>query len=194
MCKRILAAVLCIPFFLFSQQPDATVLVNQSTLNGFLSAVGPVSGQDHFNVLGMKGTYTWEVKNARIELHPGTAKFIADASVKVGPIQYGNVANGDVEVKYNQELNRIKVKVLKATFEVYTKIFGKKVHIADVDVSKFYRPEFEFAGPTPVQPSVTIELPGGNTKTIFITPVAQNLRIEENQIVVTSNLKFSDKQ
>ena len=176
-----------------AQGPDAVVIVRQSTLNGFFDAVGPVSGKAPYNVLGMKGEYTWTVKNARIQLKPNAAGFTADASVKVGPFEYGSVANGDVEIKYHQETNRISVKVLKASFEVYTKIFGKKMHLGDVDISRFYRPEFEFAGPQPVQPSVLVALPGDQSKTVYIAPFNQNLRVEQDQIVVTSNLKFSDQ-
>jgi hypothetical protein len=176
-----------------AQGPDAVVIVRQSTLNGFFDAVGPVSGKAPYNVLGMKGEYTWTVKNARIQLKPNAADFTADASVKVGPFEYGSVANGDVEIKYHQETNRISVKVLKASFEVYTKFFGKKMHLGDVDISRFYRPEFEFAGPQPVQPSVLVALPGDQSKTVYIAPFNQNLRVEQDQIVVTSNLKFSDQ-
>ncbi len=177
----------------FSQVPDAIVIINQNTLNGFLNAVGPISGKDQYNVVGVKGNYTWTLKNARIELMPNQARFIADASVNAGPFSYGSVASGDVEVKYNQETNRISVKVLKAEFEVYTKIFGKKIHITNVDAARFYKPEFEFAGPQPVQPSVNVNLPNGTSKTIYIAPVSQNLKVDREQIVVTSLLKFSDQ-
>jgi hypothetical protein len=133
------------------------------------------------------------VQNARIDLKPDKAFFTADAKVKAGPAAYGSVATGAVEIKYNQETNRISVKVLKASFEVYTSVFGKKIHIADVDISKYYRPEFEFAGPQPVQPSVDVDLPGGAKKTVYISMAQQNLKIQQDQLLVTSNLKFSDK-
>lgn len=96
-------------------------------------------------------------------------------------------------MKYFPETNRIKVRVVQAIFEVYTKILGKKIHIANVDAARFYRPEFEFVGPRPVQPSVLVYLPDGSTKTIYIVPVSQNLRLEPRQIVVTSRLVFSDQ-
>jgi hypothetical protein len=176
-----------------AQTPDATVIVNQNTLNGFLNAIGPVSGSDQFNVGGAKGTYTWSVKDARIELKPDKAVFIADASVKAGPAGYGSVATGDVEITYNQATNRIRIKVLKASFEVYTTVFKKKVHLADIDIAKYYRPEFEFAGPQPTEPSVNVDLPGGAKKIVYISTAGQNMKIEQNQIVVTSNLKFSDQ-
>jgi len=175
-----------------AQPSDASVVVRESTLNKFLTAIGPISGKEQFKVLSIKGEYVWTLRNPRIELRPNQARFIADANVRVGPLSYGSVASGDVEVKYHPETNRISMKVLKAEFEVYTKIFGKKIHITNIDAAKFYRPEFEFAGPQPVQPMVDVALPGGAKKTIYIAPVSQDLHLEQNQIVVTSQLVFSD--
>jgi hypothetical protein len=188
----LIATFLCYDFSI-AQTPDATVIVNQNTLNGFLNAVGPVSGSDQFKVAGAKGTYTWTVKDARIDLKPDKAIFTADASVKAGPAKYGSTAKGEVEIKYNQGTNRISIKVMKAAFEVYTTVMNKKIHITNVDIAKYYRPEFEFAGPQPIQPSVEIDLPGDSKKTVYISTASQNLKIEEGQIVVTTNLTFSDK-
>ena len=171
-------------------QPDATVIVHQSTLNGFLNAIGPVSGKADFKVAGAKGKYTWTVKNAKINLMPDAAKFSADASIKVAGFKYNSKAKGDVAVKYNQEANLISVKVKKASFEVYTKIFGKKIHIADVDISKVYKPEFQFAGPQPVQDSVEVVMPDESIKIIDISMKDANMKLAEQKIVVTSNLEF----
>jgi hypothetical protein len=173
--------------------PDATVIIHQNTLNGFFNAIGPISGKDQYNVLGMHGDYTWTLRNARIELHPNQARFIADADIHVGPLSYGSEASGNVEVLFHPESNRISIKVLHATFEVYIKIFGKKVHITDIDAARFYKPEFEFAGPQPMQASVDVALPDGSKKTIFIKPISQNLIIEQERIVVTSKLAFADR-
>lgn len=177
----------------FAQVPDATVILHENMLNGFLNAIGPLSGKNQFNVLGAKGDYTWTLTNARIEIGQDQARFIADASVKAGLFSYSTPAVGDVEVKYDPKTNRIKMKVLKAIFEVYTRIFGKKIHITNIDAATFYRPEFEFAGPQPVQPSVNITLPDGSTKTVYITPVSQDLKLVKSEIVVTSRLVFSDQ-
>ncbi len=189
--------VACICGFIISfAQPkpaDAAVIINQSTLNGFLNAIGPISGKDNYNVLGSKGEYTWTLRNARIEFRPDQARFIADASIKVGPFSYGSQAAGDVEVLYHPETNRISIKVLHAIFEVYLKVFGAKIHIANIDAARFYKPEFEFAGPQPIQASVDVALPDGYKKTIFIKPISQNLHIEQDRIAVTSMLAFSDQ-
>ena len=173
--------------------PDATVTIHEQTLNNFLGVVGPVSGKGKFDVAGSKTDYTWTVRNPRIKITAGKAAFVADASVKVGPLNYRSNAKGAVEVKYDAAGNIISVKVLKADFEVYTKIFKKKIHITTVDVSKYYRPEFEFAGPQPIQESVPVDMPDGSVKTVYISTKDQALRLEEGRIVVDSNLVFSDK-
>ena len=175
-----------------SQPADAVVIIRQSTLNGFLDAIGPVSGTDNYNVLGQRGQYRWTLRNARIELHPNQARFIADADVHAGPFSYGSKAAGDVEVLYHPEVNRISIRVLHAVFEVYIKVFGAKIHITNIDAARFYKPEFEFAGPQPIQASVDVALPDGTKKTIFIKPVSQDLHIEEDQITVASRLVFAD--
>ena len=189
----ILTTLICFQTGSPAPLPDATVIIHQNTLNGFFNAIGPISGKDQYNVLGMHGDYTWTLRNARIELHPNQARFIADADIHVGPLSYGSEASGNVEVLFHPESNRISIKVLHATFEVYIKIFGKKVHITDIDAARFYKPEFEFAGPQPMQASVDVALPDGSKKTIFIKPISQNLIIEQERIVVTSKLAFDDR-
>jgi hypothetical protein len=175
------------------QPPDAIVVIHQNTLNGFFNAIGPISGKERYNILGMHGDYIWTLRNARIELRPNQARFIADAEIHAGPLSYGSEASGNVEVLYHPESNRISIRVLHATFEVYIKIIGKKIHITDIDAARYYKPEFEFAGPQPIQASVDVALPDGNKKTIFIKPVSQNLVIEQERIVVTSKLEFADR-
>ena len=183
---------LCCSMISIAQPSDASVIIHQNTLNGFFNAIGPISGKDDYNVLGSKGTYTWTLRNARIELHPNQARFFSDADVKAGPFAYSAPASGEVEVLYHPESNRISVKVLHAIFEVYIKIFGAKIHITNIDAARFYKPEFEFAGPQPIQASVDVALPDGSKKTIFIKQIAQNLHIEQDQIVVSSMLAFAD--
>jgi hypothetical protein len=182
----------CVLPLVYSQPSDASVIIYQSTLNGFLNAIGPISGKDTYDVLGSKGEYTWTLRNARIELHPNQAKFFADADISVAPFSYSSGATGNVEVLYHPETNRISVKVLQASFEIYFKLLGMKIHLADIDAARFYKPEVEFAGPQPIQASIDVALPDKSTKKIFIKPVNQNLVIEQERIVVGSNLVFTD--
>jgi hypothetical protein len=173
---------------------DVSVVINERALNRFIAVVGPVSGKDSFNVSGVKGDYNWKVKNPRIEIEQGRALFVADATVKIGPMSYDSPAKGTVDVNYDAEENRISVKVRKATFEVYTKLFGKKITIENVDISRYYRPEFQFAGPQPIEGSIPVELADGTKKTMYIGTKDRTLRLEGGKITVTSNLVFSFEQ
>ncbi len=195
MLKR-LYPLLCLLFVWqngFGQAPDATVILHQRMLNAFLDAVGPVSGTKNFNLLGVKGRYTWTLSNARIELLPGHARFLADANIKAGPVSYSAPAVGNVEVSYDARDNRIRIRVEHAVFDVYTKVFGRRVNIAKIDAAEFYHPHFEFAGPRPVETTVRVKLPDDRVKILYIEPVSQDMRIEDRQIVVTSRLEFSER-
>ena len=103
----ILTTLICFQTGSPAPLPDATVIIHQNTLNGFFNAIGPISGKDQYNVLGMHGEYTWTLRNARIELRPSQARFIADADIHVGPLSYGSEASGNVEVLFHPERKSI---------------------------------------------------------------------------------------
>lgn len=181
----------------FAQTPasfsDAQVVIHENALNAFLTAVGPLSGRDNFKVGSVKGDYKWTVKNARIEVSPGKARFVADANVDMGIMKYGSETIGDVAVNYDPKTNRINVKVTKAELDIYVKILGKKSNITTIDLAKYYKPEFEFAGPQPLQESVEVELPDGSKKIIYIATTDAKMSLDQDMIVVASKLLFSDK-
>lgn len=138
---------------------DARVIIRETVLDNFLSAVGPIGNTEKFSVAGIKGNYTWSIQNPRIEISTDKARFITDASVKVMSFTYDTTAYGDVEVKYDPAANRISVKILKAAVLIYANLFGRKFNITEIDISRFYKMQFEFAGPQPVQTKADVTLP-----------------------------------
>jgi hypothetical protein len=172
---------------------DASVILRETLLDDFLTAVGPISKTEKFSLVGVSGEYTWTVKNPKIEISTDKARFQADASINVKGFKYDTTAVGEVEVKYNETNNKISVKILKAAIQIYIKVFGKQVNITEVDISKFYKMQFEFAGPKPLQTSVDITMPDGSKKTIMVTAQAK-MALEPHQIVVGSELTFIGKK
>ena len=166
---------------------DAQMILHESTFNKFLKAVGQISGGGKFKKAFIKTNYTWKIRNARIDLEPNNATFYADADIKAKGITFTEKVTGSVDVKYNTVTNVISVKVREAKFDI--KIFGVKV--ATIDLAKYYRPKFEFAGPQPLQKSVFIDLPDGTKKKINITTQSQSFKIVKDRIVVVSYLKFT---
>ncbi|NBV42140.1 hypothetical protein EBR96_05160 [bacterium] len=168
---------------------DAVVMINESTLNKFLEAIGPISGGGVFN--NGRSSYTWTVKNPAIKISKDAAAFTADAQIESGIFSYGTTAKGDVDVTYDNNKNVISVKIRKASFEVAIDLFGNKIKITDVDISAFYRPKFEFPGPQPLQNAFNVDMPDKKSRPIQIGTHVKKIALEPGRIVVASNFVFT---
>ena len=169
-----------------------SVSIDQSMLNNFFNAIGEVKGKGSTKVLGKKVKYNWKVKNPRITIEPGAAIFKADVQIKSGKIKSTPKATSKLDISYIKEKNLIKIKTKKIKVDLKLNLFGKKVKLATIDLSKYYNPTFEFPGPTLNQKSIEIDKPDGSKKTLNIGIENQNLVVENGKITVYSDVKFSD--
>ena len=181
----------------FSQDTNSagqsiSVSIDQSMLNNFFNAIGEVKGKGSTKVLGKKVKYNWKVKNPRITIEPGAAIFKADVQIKSGKIKSTPKATSKLDISYVKEKNLIKIKTKKIKVDLKLNLFGKKVKLATIDLSKYYNPTFEFPGPTLNQKSIEIDKPDGSKKTLNIGMENQNLVVENGKITVYSDVKFSD--
>ncbi len=182
--------LLILPRKAFCQPPTApkhvAVSLHESMLNAFFQSIGKVSGKGEKNNV----KYTWVVVDPQIDLEPGTAKFEAKVQLKAGAFETTEKAHGAVMIDYIRETNRIKVQVQEAKVKLYLKIFGKDIPIGTIDIAKYYRPAFEFAGPQPIQNQVDIEMPDGSVRKIMIRSKDETLVLEKDYVTVYSNLVF----
>ena len=169
-----------------------SVSIDQSMLNSFFNAIGEVKGKGSTKVIGKKVKYNWKVKNPRITIEPGAAIFKADVQIKSGKIKSTPKATSKLDISYIKEKNLIKIKTKKIKVDLKLNLFGKKVKLDTIDLSKYYNPTFEFPGPTLNQKSVEIDKPDGSKKTLNIGMKNQNLVVENGKITVYSDVKFSD--
>ena len=169
-----------------------SVSIDQSMLNNFFNAIGEVKGKGSTKVLGKNVKYNWKVKNPRITIEPGAAIFKADVQIKSGKIKSTPKATSKLDISYVKEKNLIKIKTKKIKVDLKLNLFGKKVKLATIDLSKYYNPTFEFPGPTLNQKSIEIDKPDGSKKTLNIGMENQNLVVENGKITVYSDVKFSD--
>lgn len=171
---------------------DARITISQDVLNKFLLAIGEVKSASSFNISGVKGEYTWIVKNPKITLSQNRARFQSEVSIslKFPPINYTTPAYGDVSIKYNPEDNKIYIKVEKVAFEVSFNILGKKIFVGEVDISKFYQISFTFPGPKPFEAVSEVNMPDGSKRKIKIES-SPNLIIDEGKIIVGSSINFT---
>ncbi len=173
-------------------EPDASISISQDILNKFLLTIGEVKSSSTFNISGVKGEYSWIVKNPKIILSKDKARFQSEVSIslKFPPINYTTPAYGDVSIKYNPEDNKIYIKVEKVAFEVSFNILGKKIFVGEVDISKFYQISFTFPGPKPFETVSEVNMPDGSKRKIKIESIP-NLIIDEGKIIVGSNINFT---
>ena len=169
-----------------------SVSIDQSMLNNFFNAIGEVKGKGSTKVLGKKVKYNWKVKNPRITIEPGAAIFKADVQIKSGKIKSTPKATSKLDISYVKEKNLIKIKTKKIKVDLKLNLFGKKVKLATIDLSKYYNPTFEFPGPTLNQKNIEIDKPDGSKKILNIGMENQNLVVENGKITVYSDVKFSD--
>ena len=170
----------------FGLAQDAQVALHETMFNKFLDAVGQISGSGKFKKAFIKTDYTWKIRNARIDFEMDNATFYADADIKAKGIKFTEKVKGSVDVNYDLSRNVISVKVREAKFDV--KIFGTKV--ATIDLAKYYKPKFEFAGPQPIQKTIMVDLPDGGKRRINVTTSNQNFKIIKDKVVVVSTLIF----
>lgn len=174
------------------QEPDASIVISQETLNKFLLAIGEVKSSGSFNISGVKGDYTWIVKNPKIIISKDKARFQAEVSVslKLPPLSYSTPAYGDVSIKYNPDDNKIYVKVEKVAFEISFNILGRKITVGEVDISKFYQISFTFPGPKPFEAISEVNMPDGGKKKIRIESIPI-LSLDDRRIIVGSTINFT---
>ena len=168
-----------------------SVSINESMLNNFFQSIGDVSGQGSTKVLGMKVKYNWKVIDPKVVIEPGSATFKANVQIKSGIIISTPKATGKLDISYVKEENLIKIKTKIIKVDLILKLFGKKVKLATLDLSKYYKPTFEFPGPTLNQTNIEIEKPDGTKKVLNINTDNHNLVLEQGIITVYSDIIFS---
>ena len=174
-------------------QPDIAVVIYEQNLNKLLSVVGPISGKGPYNIGISSGEFTWEVRNPRIEIQNGAAKFVADTKVNAGFFNYSPQTKGTVDIQYDAKRNKIKVKVTHAEFEVYVELFGNRAHITDVDISSYYKQEFEFDGIELTQTKFDVQISEKQTKAVYLSTAEPALSLEKGKIILSTQVNFSDQ-
>jgi hypothetical protein len=169
---------------------DVTMTLQEQALNKMFTALGPVFGSDTYTLLFVKGTYRWTLQNPHIELLPGKADYVADVEVETGPFLYKSTVTGDVSITYAADSNKIIIRITKAIFPLYTKLFGSQVHIKDIDLAESYKEPFVFDGPLSITTDMEFKMPDGSVRRTHAIPTHCDVIVEENRIRVPCSIQF----
>ncbi len=181
-------------FAIFALSPVTTkaqsvsVVISEQTINGFLAAIGPVTGEGK----GKRNIkYNWTVTRPAVNFEPGTAQFTANIKVKTKIITLTDKVKGRLAVDYDFEANRIRMQVVEAKFPIYVTILKQKIKIATLDIGKYYKPKFEFNGPEPVQQEVEVDLGGGDIRKVSVTASGREIAMQKDNLRVSVDLAYS---
>lgn len=178
----------------FSQNyNDFSVVLHEEAINKVFAAVGEIKGTNDYEVMLIKGQYTWTVINPRINLKPDSSDFTCDARVEVGPFNYKTKVLGNVKILYDNKKNEISIRITRAIFELYTVIFGKKVHIKDIHLEDHFKDPFVFEGPKTLATDMTFTMPDSTQKTIYVQPTDCVMKVAKQSIVTSCEVQASDK-
>ncbi|MGZ3901550.1 MAG: hypothetical protein ACXVDC_14580, partial [Bacteroidia bacterium] len=137
--------------------------------------------------------YKWTVKNPKINIRPDSSDFTCDALVNAGPISYKTKVIGNVKITYDNLTNLINIKISRAIFELYTIVFGKKVHIKDIHLEDYFKEPFVFEGPRSMSTEMAISLPDSTTKKIYVQPTECRMELKWKEICTACEVAASDK-
>jgi hypothetical protein len=171
---------------------DFSVTIHEDAINKVFRAIDSVSGSKDYEVMFLKGKYYYTAKNFKINLRPDSSHFFSDVKVDIGPFSYRTTVQGHVKISYNKARNQIEIKVVRAIFELYTHVLGKKIHIKDIDLAENFKDPFCFEGPQTMTTDFDYTMPDGKIKKIYMQPSDCELSVKWKEIVANFEVEACD--
>lgn len=192
--KKLIFLFLTFSSFLKAQTfNDFSFVLNEKAINKIFAVIGEISGKNEFEVLLMKGDYTWVVSNPKINLLPDSSDFTCDAKVTVGPFSYKSKVIGNVKINYDNKANEISIKITRAIFELYTMVLGNKIHIKDIHLEEYFKDPFVFEGPKSFATDMEFTMPDSTLKKIYVQPTECVMRVVRQALITSCEIAASDK-
>lgn len=189
----LIALVFCIKIGYSQNQNDVKVTLHEETLNKIFASLGEISGVNDYEVMLIKGKYKWTIQNPKIILKPVKSSFVCDAIVEVGGFNYKAPVIGDLSISYNTKTNQISVKLVKAIFEIYTKVLGKKIHIKDIDIAEYLKDPFLFEGPQTMSTDMDFTMPDNSKRKVYMQPSSCYMIVIDKQIITSCEMAVDNK-
>jgi len=168
--------------------------LHESGLNKLINTIGEISGEGVYEIMFVKSSYTWLLKNTKIKLIKDSALFETDVEIKTGFDTYTDHVKGIMGVSYNKKKNEISINLLDAIVHLKASILGKSFTIKKIQLANYFKQGFVFDGPATASKEMKLALPNGSTKIIDSKIDDVNIFIEENKIRVCGELYFFEKK
>ncbi len=192
--KKLILVFLMFSGYLKAQNyNDFSFVLNEKAVNKIFAVIGEISGKNTYEVLMVKGEYTWIISNPKINLLPDSSDFTCDTKVYVGPFSYKSKVIGNVKITYDNKTNQISIKITRAIFELYTMVLGNKIHIKDIHLEDYFKDPFVFEGPKSFATDMEFTMPDSTLKKIYVQPTDCIMRVIKQSIITSCEIAASDK-
>ena len=189
MKQLILYTFFLISFAFFQEEEPKyhiSLLVHEELINDFFSNMGTIEGSGETALI----KYNWSLINPQIDIQQDTILFISKIRLSIGDLKTHKNVEGWVSAEYDQEINKIKLKVEEAKVILDLDLFGKKVVLTEIDIAHYFSKPFNLDGPKPISEFVEFDLPNGEKRQVTVNINQSYITIIEDAIVVKTLLDF----
>jgi len=161
--------------------------LHEDLINDFFKNMGDVEGKGKVAIT----SYKWKLIEPRIDIEEDTILFFSKIRLSVGELKTHKNVEGWVSASYNQETNKVQLKIEEAKVILDIDIFGKNVVLTELDIAHYFTKPFNLNGPQPMSEHVEFDLPNGDVREIKVGTTQSYMVLEKDAILVKTSLNFS---
>ena len=161
--------------------------LDETMINDFLKQILPIKDKGEKLLI----TYRWSLINPRIDIEEDTVLFLSEIEIKVGELKTVKDIEGYLSVNFDQETDKILLKIEEAKVILDINLFGKDIVLGELDIGKYFSEPFKLNGPSPISNNINYKLPNGDIRKIKVKTHKSELKLVKDAIQVVTSLHFS---
>ena len=161
--------------------------LHEELINDFFLNMGTIEGEGETAFV----KYNWELIEPKIDIEEDTILFFSRIKLKVGQLKTHKDVKGWVSASYNQDTNKIELKIEEAKVILDFDLFGKKIVLTEIDIARYFSKAFNLNGPQPMSEHIEFDLPSGEKRQIKVKTNQSFMEIKKDKILVKTALDFS---
>ena len=163
-----------------------TLKLHENLINDFFANMGDIEGKGKAAI----ASYKWKLIKPRIDIEEDTILFSSKIKLSVGELKTHKDVKGWVSAHYNQETNKIQLKIEEAKVILDIDLFGNNVVLTELDIAHYFSKAFNLNGPNPMSEHIEFNLPNGEIRQIKVATTQSYMLLEKDAIVVKTALDF----
>ena len=192
MIKKSLLYIVFLFSFLFTQNDTLnyhiSLSLHEELINDFFKGMGDISGKGETPI----GSYQWKLLEPKIDIEEDTILFVSKVRLSVGDIKTHKDVKGWVSAVFNEETNKVELKIEEAKVVLDLDIFGKNVVLTELDIAHYFSKPFNLNGPQAMKEHIEFNLPNGDIRKIKVSKKESHMYLKKDVIIVRTLLGFSE--